>query len=147
MEKVLDESQPEKVVFNLNFVTGTVTWPVDAGILETLVTGNDLLPYPRTIIFEGFRLFPQMAETFTYNAMLPVEVIGFIRGIWMRNTLTHPDRSLRGVEIAEQFSSIKTTLPDPRLKEMVGDDYPSDRHARDAVRHIVHWLLLGDSIK
>ncbi len=47
MEKVLDESQPEKVVFNLNFVTGTVTWPVDAGILETLVTGNDLLPYPR----------------------------------------------------------------------------------------------------
>lgn len=120
----------------LAFAYGEFSWPKDVGVLRTLMFGKDAIKeyeLPKVVVFEGFRLFPQVALSFTYNSVVPIEVVGYIKG------------SLQGspdTVWVEQLSSIKAQFKDWQLREMVGDRfYPSSRHARDAMRHVLHYIM------
>lgn len=114
--------------------TFNLRWPHQAQQLSNLVCQE-----ARTIVLEGFRLFPQIARqgSLTYNALVPIEVIGFVRGIVTQLGNYLPEGELT---LVEQLSAIKATWSDAVVKDMVRDDYPRGPHQRDAMRHILAYL-------
>lgn len=140
---LLSTDNPETVMCELDFSVGYLDWPADAHLLSDLITGDSALPIPHTVVVEGFRLFPQVAQagSFTYNSVIPIEVIGFARGVHLQ--FIRDTGGELSQELVEQLSSIKSTMTNTVLKEMVGDDYVTNPHARDALRHIVHYIIKG----
>ena len=79
------------------------------------------------IIYEGFRV--RDLGALVGERPLTVELIGAIRLVW---AFHHPN-------LVEQLPSCKTAWPDAELMRVLGWK-PRNRHARDALRHLCHYL-------
>jgi len=100
-------------------------WPGDLAKLELLVKGA------KTLVVEGFRLFPHQKYNLVGSDFVPVEVIGYLKA----------QAQARGIEYIEQLSSIKTTADDDLMEKFMGQPLHLGGHARDAMRHIIFHLI------
>lgn len=80
-----------------------------------------------TIIYEGFRV--RDLPALVGDRPATVELIGAIRLMW---AFGHGN-------LVEQLPSCKASWPDHELMRVLGWK-PHNRHARDALRHLMHYL-------
>ena len=80
-----------------------------------------------TIIYEGFRV--RDLSALVGERPQTVELIGAIRLMW---AFSHPN-------LVEQLPTCKAAWPDSELMRVLGWK-PTNRHARDALRHLMHYL-------
>lgn len=85
---------------------------------------------PDLVIYESFRLFPNKAKAMIGAQFEPVQVIGVIRFLCQE----------RHIPMIEQAPVLKKFfMPVARLKYY--GSVPQSEHARDAVRHVLYYLV------
>ncbi len=100
-------------------------------VLELSSVGGLILAYsPTLVIYEGYRLFPGMAQRLTGSRFEPAEVIGVIRYLC----------AVSDIEIIEQMPNVKEFfMPVGRLHYY--NVFVDSEHARDAARHGLYYLV------
>ena len=112
--------------WDLQVSTKVLNWPAQAVELDALVLAADIL------VIEEFRLRKDKALSLVGDTLYAPEVIGFIKGQLSAN---------------DDGTVINTTYQEPSDKEGLDEyarkrfDWPTTEHERDALRHLVHYLL------
>jgi hypothetical protein len=106
-----------------------ISWPSDVDVLQGMFKRQD--KRPSTVVIECFRLFPHKATALIGDDFIPSQVIGFLRIQCM-------DYSTLFVE---QMSSIKAAWKAPALAAFGIDLKGVPHHSRDALIHVVHYLV------
>lgn len=83
------------------------------------------------IVYEGYRLYANMAKTMIGNEFETPQIIGVIKYIACK----------RNIGTTMQMATIKKIWSDDRLRQM--GLYCSIDHRRDAVRHFLHWYYVA----
>lgn len=82
------------------------------------------------IVYEGYRLYANMAKTMIGNDFETPQIIGVIKFI----------ASERGIPTYMQMATAKKIWTDDRLRHM--GLYCSIDHRRDAIRHFLNWYYI-----
>ncbi len=90
----------------------------------------------KTVVYEGFALFPNKAKQQIYSKMTTSQVIGRIKTI----------SELRGFEVVEQQSTIKNTGYKYLGKKPLPKSNPQN-HTMDAHVHFMYWAISKGKLK
>lgn len=82
------------------------------------------------VIYEGYRLYANMAKTMIGNDFETPQIIGVIKYI----------TNLRQIPLYMQMATAKKIWDDERLRNM--GLYVSIDHRRDAIRHFLNWYYI-----
>lgn len=88
---------------------------------------------PHAIIGEGYRVYAHKARSHTHDSLFTPRLIGAI-------TLLSAQKKIKRFE--QSAAQAKAFVTDSKLKEW-NFWIPGQRHARDAIRHAVYYLLFG----
>lgn len=101
-------------------------------ILADAINKFELYQYLETmnldlIIYEGFRLYADKAQTMINNELETPQIIGVIKYIAYK----------RGIPLEMQMATCKRFFDDNRIKKMGFN--PPTMHAKDSIRHFLHF--------
>jgi len=98
-------------------------WMDDLDMLKAVLDGA------HTVVYETFVKFPK--ANLTGSRFIPVEVIGFLRS-WTAD---------QAMKVVGQPASIKQVLPNTEMTRLLGYKLVGGRHAVDAARHVLYYLV------
>jgi hypothetical protein len=90
---------------------------------------------PKCVVFESYQVYEWKTEDHTWSQIPTVQVIGCIQTLLILQNIPYFTQT---AQVAKQFVS------DEKLEEW-GYWFKGIRHARDAIRHGLYFLLFGPS--
>jgi hypothetical protein len=113
--------------------TGRLSWPEDAVHLL------DLLVAHKVWVTEDFKIYPHKAAAQIGTRPPSAEVIGYLLG--QANTVLVADVVLQMAVHAKEMFPDKGERSNVELKDVLRDSYPRNGHERDAVRHLLYYII------
>lgn len=90
---------------------------------------------PKRVVFESYQVYDWKTEDHSWSQIPTVQVIGSIQTLLILNDIPYFTQT---AQVAKQF------VTDEKLEQW-GFWFKGIRHARDAIRHGVYFLLFGPS--
>lgn len=105
------------------------TWPLDEGLrnIEFVITAMQ----PDKVVFESYQVYEWKASEHSWSQVPTIQIIGMIRTLLLQMAIPEHTQT---AQIAKNFCT------DEKLTEW-GYWIKGARHARDAIRHALYYLL------
>lgn len=108
------------------------SWPLDWAVkgFEQILSKVR----PNLVVFERYGVYSWKTESHTNSDIPTLQVIGCLKTLCIQHNIPHIQQT---AQIAKQF------ITDDKLQRW-GFDPKGKRHARDATRHALYFLLFGN---
>jgi len=136
--KEIDAKEPPKLVKwgQLNTKTLRNAIELEESVKNLLMGSNDT-SRPNVVVIEDYRIYEWKTDEHAWSSVHTIQLIGLIKTYCIQNNIPYV---MQSAQIAKQFAT------DEKLKDW---DFwqPGMRHARDAIRHGIYYILFNSQKK